>query len=94
MRLDGVMHRVWHQPRMLGPLFRLLGRMGILVPFEGTDVPTTLTVRPGHSRMDGVYHVWDRTFSFPRQPVPFRTTIIYDPRIGQVVDLVGPNDWL
>lgn len=93
MRLEGVMHRVWHRPRALGPLFRLLGRIGILVPQEGTEVPTTLTVRPGRNRLDGLYHVWDRTFSFAR-PVRFRTTIIYDPRIGQVVDLVGPRDAL
>jgi len=93
MRLEGVMHRVWHRPRVLGPLFRLLGRMGVLVPEQGREVPTTLTVRPGCSRRDGVYHVWDRTFAFAR-PVRFRTTIIYDPRNGQVVDLVGPRDWL
>lgn len=93
MRLEGVMHRVWHRPRALRPLFRVLGKMGILVPEEGTEVPTTLTVRPGRNRLDGLYHVWDRTFSFAR-PVRFRTTIIYDPQIRQVVDLVGPNDWL
>lgn len=93
MRLEGVMHRVWHRPRALRPLFRLLGRIGILVPEEGTEVATTLTVRPGRNRRDGLYHVWDRTFDFAR-PVRFRTTIIFDPRIGQVVDLVGPRDWL
>lgn len=93
MRLEGVMHRIWHRPRWLRPLFRLLGRIGILVPRTGEEVPTTLTVRPGRSRADGLYHVWDRTFAF-HPPVPFRTTIIYDPAIGQVVDLVGPHDWL
>jgi len=93
MRLEGVMHRVWHRPRVLGPLFRLLGRIGILVPETGEEVPTTLTVRPGWNRADGTFHVWDRTFAFAR-PVRFRTTIIYDPQIGEVVDLVGPRDWL
>lgn len=88
------MHRVWHRPRWLAPLFRVLGRMRILVPETGEEVPTTLTVRPGWSRMDGLFHVWDRTFSFPGRPVRFPTTIIYDPEIGQVVDLVGPRDWL
>lgn len=93
MRLEGVMHRVWHKPRWLGPLFRFLGKMRILVPQTGEEVPTTLTVRPGLSRRDGVFHVWDRTFSFT-PPVPFPTTIIYDPRLGMVVDLVGPRDVL
>lgn len=93
MRLEGVMHRVWHRPAWLRPLFRLLGSMRILVPETGTEVPTTLTVRPGRSRMDGVYHVWDRTFAFAT-PVRFPTSIIYDPEIGEVVDLVGPRDAL
>jgi hypothetical protein len=93
MRLEGVMHRVWHRPRVLGPLFRLLGRIGILVPQTGREVPTTLTVRPGENAMDGVYHVWDRTFGFAR-PVRFPTTIIHDREMGEVVDLVGPRDAL
>ena len=90
MRLEGVMHRVWHRPRWLRPLFRWLGRMGILVPQTGTEVPTTLTIRAGWSRRDGPYHVWDRTFAFD-PPVRFPTSIIYDARVGDVVDLVGPG---
>ncbi|HEX2205182.1 MAG TPA: DUF4166 domain-containing protein [Longimicrobium sp.] len=93
MRLEGVMHRIWYRPRWLRPLFVLLGKLGILVPHVAEGVPTTLTVRPGRSRLDGLLHVWDRTFAFP-EPVRFRTTIVYDPRIGQVVDLVGPRDAL
>jgi len=93
MRLEGVMHRVWHRPAALRPLFRLLGRIGILVPRAGTEVPTTLTVRPGRSARDGVYHVWDRSFAFD-PPVRFRTTIVHDPELGMVVDLVGPRDAL
>lgn len=93
MRLEGVMHRVWHRPAVLAPLFRLLGKIRILVPETGEEVPTTLTVRPGENALDGVYHVWDRTFAF-RRPVRFPTTIIHDPEIREVVDLVGPRDAL
>jgi Domain of unknown function (DUF4166) len=93
MRLEGVMHRVWHRPRWLAPLFRVLGRIRILVPQTGEEVPTTLTVRPGRSRMDGLYHVWDRTFAFD-PPIRFPTSIIYDRELGEVVDLVGPRDVL
>lgn len=93
MRLEGVMHRIWHRPRWLAPLFRCLGGLRILVPRAGEEVPTTLTVRPGRSALDGVYHVWDRTFAFD-PPVRFPTSIIYAPDIGQVVDLVGPRDVL
>lgn len=33
IKLVGVMHRIWHRPRFLTPLFYLLGKIGILVPF-------------------------------------------------------------
>ncbi|MEN0021570.1 MAG: DUF4166 domain-containing protein [Planctomycetota bacterium] len=93
MRLDGVMHRIWHRPRLLTPLFWLLGKLGILVPFQAQDVPTTLVVTPGHNERDGLYHVWDRTLEFD-PPIRFRTTIIYDNKLDKVVDLVGPGDRL
>ena len=89
MRLEGVMQRIWHRPAVLGPLFWLLGKLGILVAHNAEDVPATLVVRPGHDSTDGFYHIWDRTFAFAR-PVRFRTTIIYDPALDEVVDLVGP----
>ena len=93
MTLDGVMHRIWHRPAVLGPLFWALGKIGVLVPYNAVDVPTTLVVRPGRDHRDGVYHVWDRTLTFP-DPIRFRTTIVYDPASGKVVDLVGPRDVL
>lgn len=93
MRLEGVMHRIWHRPAALGPMFRLLGKLGLLVPHNGDEVPTTLVVWPGRDATDGLYHVWDRTFAFDR-PVRLRTTIIYDPERGEVVDLVGPGNVL
>jgi hypothetical protein len=91
--LDGVMHRIWHRPAVLGPLFWALAKLGILVPYNAAGVPTTLTVRPGRDQRDGVYHVWDRTLAFPK-PIRFKTTIIYDQALGKVVDLVGPRDVL
>ena len=93
MKLTGVMHRIWHRPRYLSPLFRLLGRLGILVPHNAENVPTTLVVTPGRKERDGLFHVWDRTLAFDR-PVRFRTIIIYDPSLDKVVDLVGPRDVL
>ncbi len=93
IELVGVMHRIWHRPRALGPLFRLLGKLGILVPHQAADVPTTLLVTPGHNDRDGLFHVWDRTLAFD-VPVRFRTTIVYDASLGRVVDLVGPREVL
>lgn len=87
------MHRIWHRPALLGPLFWSLGKMGVLVPHNAVDIPTTLVVRPGQNAIDGVYHIWDRTFAF-FEPVRFRTTIIYDRELDEVVDLVGPGNVL
>ena len=94
--LDGTLHHVWHRPRWLGPLFRALAHVGILVPFVGRDVPTQLVVGTGRLPTGAPYHVWDRYVRFPqsRQPVRFRTKIVYDPVLDEVVDLVGPRDAL
>jgi hypothetical protein len=91
--LEGKMHHIWYRPKWLLPLFWLVGRLGILVPRFGRDIPTTLNVRAGRYPSGAPYHVWERTFYFP-QPHPFPTTIIYDEKLGEVVDLVGPNDSL
>src|SRR5437016_4290030 len=91
MKLDGTMQRIWHRPAVLRPLFWVLGKMGILVPHQAENIPTALVVTPGRNAVDGVYHVWDRTLAFAK-PVRFRTTIIYDPSVGKVVDLVGPKN--
>jgi hypothetical protein len=93
MKLVGALHRIWHRPRALAPLFWALGRVGILVPYNAENVPTSLVVTPGRSALDGVFHVWDRTLAFS-PPVRFRTTIVYDASIRKVVDLVGPKDVL
>ncbi len=93
MKLDGVMHRIWHQPRALGPLFWLLGQLGILVPHNAVNVPTTLLVTRGRNDIDGLLHVWNRTLFF-KKPIRFRTTIVYEPSMDKVVDLVGPGNVL
>lgn len=93
MALIGSMYRIWHRPAFLRPLFWALGKIGILVPYNAVDVPTTLVVTPGRNDAYGVYHVWDRTLTFDN-PIRFRTTIIYEPLLQEVVDLVGPRDFI
>jgi len=93
MKLVGVMHRIWHRPRVLSPLFWVLGKVGILVPHNAENIPTSLVVTPGRNELDGLFHIWDRTLAF-NAPDRFRTTIIYDALIDKVVDLVGPKNVL
>jgi hypothetical protein len=88
--LEGTMHRIWHRPMWLKPLFILLGWLGILVPKTGESIPTKLTVIPGYLPDGQPYHAWNRTFDFG-VPVYFNTRVIYDKEQDNLADLVGPG---
>jgi hypothetical protein len=88
--LKGVMHRIWHRPKWLKPLFIFLGWLGILVSRMGGAIPTTLTVVPGYLPNGDPYHEWNRTFAFD-EPIYFNTRVIYDKRQDNLADLVGPG---
>src|SRR5205085_885887 len=88
--LRGKMHAIGYRPRWLRPLMWALGRMGILVPAKGRNVPMTLRVLARRDRKGRPYHTWARTFYFPGgRPIRFRTTTIYDATIDRAGDLVG-----
>lgn len=91
--LEGVMHRIWHRPAWLGPLFALLGRLGILVPRTGEAIPTTLVVVPGYLPDGAPYHEWNRTFAFD-PPIRFNTRVVFDAVQHNLADLVGPENRL
>lgn len=88
--LEGVMHKIWHRPRWLKPLFWLLGKLGILVPQTGEEIPTTLTVVPGYLPNGDPFHEWNRTFAF-KPPTQFNTRVVYDHKQDNLADLVGPD---
>jgi hypothetical protein len=88
--LTGSLDRVWHRPLWLGPLFRLLGRWEILVPDNGINVPTTLTVRSVLTDDGTPRQTWLRTMRFARLR-RFPTWVV--PRTdGRVEEIVGPRD--
>jgi Domain of unknown function (DUF4166) len=60
MKLVGVMHRIWHRPKVLSLLFWALGKVGVLVPYNAQNIPTSLVVTPGRNDTDGLFHIWDR----------------------------------
>ena len=62
--LEGVMHRIWHHPTWLKPLFVILGLFGILVPRTGENIPAQLQVIPGYLSNGEPYHEWNRTLDF------------------------------
>ncbi len=86
--LEGVMQRIWHRPRWLRLLLRLLGRLGILVPREGENIRSTLSIVPGRYADGTPFHEWNRTFYFD-PPLHFNTTVVYDHKMQNLADVVG-----
>ncbi len=84
VRLEGKMHRVWHKP-VLGPMFWVLGKLGVLVGRAGTEVPTTLVIELTPKGQE-----WRRTLYF-EPPVQFNSRNTYDPVRQQVIEWVGPG---
>jgi|SRR5579859_896955 len=91
MLLEGLMHDVWHKPGWLGPVYWVLGKLGILVPYNGREVPTTVRIVPGVYANGRLFHRWERTLRFEK-PVRFNTTFIYDSGLRTVVEMVGPGE--
>jgi len=83
VRLEGVMHEVWHKP-LLRPLFWLLGALGVLVGKTGNNVPTTLVIEPVPRGQ-----LYRRTFRFD-PPVELNSLNTYDPAKDRVMEWVGP----
>lgn len=91
--LEGIMHRIWHHPTWLKPLFLFWGLFGILVPKTGQEIPTKLVVKPGYLRDGQPYHEWNRTFDF-NPPVRFNTRVVYDQQMHNLADEVGIGRFL
>jgi hypothetical protein len=88
-RASGRLDRVWWRPRLLGPLFGVLGRAGVLIPRSGTDVPMSLTLRPGVDQRGNPYHVCDRAIELPGSRFVTRKT--FDRGLGMLVESMGPH---
>ncbi len=92
--LIGTMRKIWFRPRWIAPVIWVSGKLGVLVPRGGDDVPTRLDVLAGRDGSGRPYHVWKRTFDFPAGPHEFPTTIVYDDEFEDVADIVGPGGFI
>ncbi len=91
--LEGTMHRIWHYSKWFKPLFSLLGRVGILVPKTGENIPAKLVVKPGVYPNGQPFHEWNRVFEFD-PPIKFETTVVFDETYQNIADRVGTNHFL
>jgi hypothetical protein len=88
--LEGRMERVWHRPRWVRPVLRLLARWAVLYPETGENVPTRMLIAPGRDGHGRPSHVWRRTFAFPDER-RIDAEIVYEPKLNQVVEWMGPR---
>lgn len=74
--IKGIMDEVYHSK--IAKLFLLPGRLfGALVPYKGTQVPTTVINRTKHGNHKAMF--WFRTLKFPNKPeVIFESRMEYD----------------
>lgn len=91
--LEGEMHRIWHHPRWLKPLFVVLGVFGILVPKTGNAIPAKLVVVPGYLSNGKPYHEWNRTLAF-EPPIHFNTRVVFDDYMDNLADQVGTGHFI
>src|SRR5215212_12259318 len=87
--LEGSMDLVWHRPRWLHPILRLLARWDVLYPETGAGVPTRMLVSAARDERGRVVHVWRRTFVFDVER-RIDAELAFEPSLGLIVEWMGP----
>ncbi len=87
--LAGQMHRIWHRPHWLGPLFWTLGKFNILVAETGENISTRVVISSSRDSHGQPYQTWKRMFRF-QNPRYFNTRVVYDPLAKRAAECVGP----
>ncbi len=90
--LEGSMD-VWHRPRWLRPILRLLARWDVLYPETGANVPTRMLIAAARDRRGRAVHIWRRTFAFASER-RIDAELAYEPSLDLVVEWMGPRNCL
>ena len=88
LRFTGTMRRVWHRPRWLWPVLRLLAMAHALFPDQGASVRASMVIEGEVDRRGVASQTWRRTFDFP-SPRRFDAVVALDAS-GRVTERVGP----
>lgn len=95
LELGGRMHRVWHRPMWLWPVFWLLAAGDTFFPETGHDIPARLTITAGRDEHGEPHQIWHRTFYFPKKRQrQYQSQMTYDPRQALVSEWQGPHQML
>ena len=91
--LEGEMLRVWHRPAWLKPLFWLMGKIGVFIPYTGENIPTRVEIRSGIDHMGQPFHSFNRHLDFPK-PFSFNTVMLFDFASQELAERLGPKKML
>ncbi|NIU25893.1 DUF4166 domain-containing protein, partial [candidate division KSB1 bacterium] len=80
---------IWHRPEWLKPFFWILSWFDMLFPETGKDIPASMAIRGGYNQRQEPYHLWYRTFFFPK-PRYFNAVMAFNPTADRVVERLGP----
>jgi hypothetical protein len=86
--MTGIARHVWHRPKWLGYMLRLLCSAGMLFAETGHAVPAILRIDVGRDPDGTVRHTWQRTFCF-RPPRTFDAELRYDPALNRIIERLG-----
>ncbi len=89
--LRGAMGRIWHRPRWLWPVLRVLATLDIIFPEQGRNIEAEMTVDGVLDATGRSCQTWKRSFNLPR-PRRFDATMSFDPALGRVVEWLRPRD--
>lgn len=87
--LEGHMSRIWHRPVWLKPFLYILAWFDLLYPETGINIPASMTIVGGFNQCQEPYHLWNRSFYFPR-PRRFNALMAFNSTANCVVEQLGP----
>ena len=87
--LTGTTHRVWHRPRWIWPMLRLLAVFDIIFPEQGSDVAAEMIIEGADDPSGRATQVWRRSFAFS-SPRRFDAIMTFDSHQGRVVEWLRP----
>lgn len=87
--LVGTMERIWHRPKAIWPLLRMLAVLDIIFPEQGTNVPATMTVEGFWASGGRPAQTWRRSFALPTTR-RFDAVMSFDSEVGRVVEWLRP----
>ena len=87
--LVGSMSRIWHRPRWIWPMLRVLAVFDIIFPEQGINVPAEMTIQGLRDSSGRPAQAWRRSFAL-LSPRRFDAIMSFDRDMDRVVEWLKP----